>query len=264
LLQQVQIHKLSYVVDYVLDFNRDIVNACDDSVVQIIGDKKETLRLSRGYAPKYIKLPFKLKNKILCVGANQKNIITLCFEDILIISPHIGDLNSIEAMEYFERTIETFKRFYNFEPNCIVCDKHPRYETVKWAKKSKIKNDKIKIFKVQHHYAHILSCMAEFDINKKVLGFSFDGTGYGDDGNIWGGEVFECDEKSYKRAYHFKYIKFLSGEKAIKEPKRIALSRLFEKYSLHEILLFDIPLVESFSVLEIKNLYKIWQQIFCK
>ncbi len=257
-------HKLSYVVDYVLDFNRDIVNACDDSVVQAIGDKKETLRLSRGYAPKYIKLPFKLKNKILCVGANQKNIITLCFEDILVISPHIGDLNSIEAMEYFERTIETFKRFYNFEPDCIVCDKHPRYETLKWAEKSKIKNDKIKIFKVQHHYAHILSCMAEFNIKKKVLGFSFDGTGYGDDGNIWGGEVFECDENSYKRAYQFKYIKFLSGEKAIKEPKRIALSRLFEKYSLHEILLFDIPLVESFSVLEIKNLYKIWQQTTLK
>ena len=251
--------KLDNVVDYVLDFNRDIINACDDSVVQAVGDKHEILRLSRGYAPKYKKLPFKLKDKILCVGANQKATITLAYEDILVTSPHIGDLGSIESMEYFERTIESFKRFYDFEPNIIVCDKHPTYETTKWAKEYQKSHSDIKLFQVQHHYAHILSCMAEFDIQKRVLGFSFDGTGYGDDGAIWGGEVFECDDKGYERAYHFKYIKLIGGEKAIKEPKRVALAMLFEEYKLKDIINMDNPTVKSFTTTQIKNLYTIWK-----
>jgi len=222
-------------------------------------NEKQTLRLSRGYAPKYIKLSHKLDKKILCVGANQKNTITLAYDDTLVVSPHIGDLNSIEAMEYFERTIESFKRFYDFEPDVIVHDKHPFYETTKWAKQLKATNKKLKIYEIQHHYAHILSCMAEFGLRKKVLGFSFDGTGYGDDGNIWGGEVFECNEKGYERVYHFKYIKLLGGDKAIKEPRRIALSLLFEKYSLQEVLGMNTSIVKNFSSIQIKNFYKVWQ-----
>ena len=256
--------KLSSVVDFVLDFNRDIVNACDDSVVQVVANEKQTLRLSRGYAPKYIKLSHKLDKKILCVGANQKNTITLAYEDTLVVSPHIGDLNSIESMEYFERTIESFKRFYDFEPDVVVHDKHPFYETTKWVKQLKTTNEKLKIYEIQHHYAHILSCMAEFGLRQKVLGFSFDGTGYGDDGNIWGGEVFECDEKEYERVYHFKYIKLLGGDKAIKEPKRMALSLLFEKYSLQEVLDMNIAIVQNFSNMQIKNFYKVWQNCSLK
>ena len=256
--------KLDNVVDYVLDFDRDIINACDDSVVQAISDKRETLRLSRGYAPKYQKLPFKIKDKILCVGANQKATITLAYEDILVTSPHIGDLGSIESMEYFKRTIESFKRFYDFEPNVVVCDKHPTYETTKWAKEFVASNEGVKLFQVQHHYAHILSCMAEFDIKEKVLGFSFDGTGYGDDGTIWGGEVFECNNKEYERIFHFEEIKLLGGEKAIREPKRVALSMMFEKYPLSSILRMDNPVTKSFSKTEIKNLYKIWQHTTLK
>ncbi len=256
--------KLDTVVDFVLDFNRDIINACDDSVLQVINDKKETLRLARGYAPKYFKLPFKLNKKILCVGANQKVAVTLAYEDILVMSPHIGDLGSIGSMEYFERTIESFKRFYNFEPDTIVCDKHPNYETTKWAKKLKIQNPNLEIKQIQHHYAHILSCMAEYGLKQKVLGFSFDGTGYGDDKMIWGGEVFECNEKEYERVYHFKYIKLLGGDKAIKEPGRMALSLLFDKYSLKEVLNLDIPVVKSFSDLHIKNFYSVWQNCFLK
>ena len=251
--------KLGNVVDFVLDFDREIVNACDDSVVQAVGDKKETLRLARGYAPKYQKLSCKLDKKILCVGANQKNTITLAYEDIVVTSPHIGDLNSITAMEYFERSVETFKRFYDFEPEMVVCDKHPGYETTKWAKKLKTKNEKIKIYEVQHHYAHILSCMAEFSLKEKVLGFSWDGTGYGDDGSIWGGEVFVCDEKSYERVFSFEPFKLIGGDKAVKEPKRVALSYLFQNFSLKEILQMNLPTVKNFSEKEIKNFYKIWK-----
>lgn len=247
------LEKLGNVVDFVLDFNRDIVNACDDSVIQVVNDEISKLRNARGYAPTSLKLEKKVSKKILALGANQKSTIALAFEDNLILSPHIGDLNSIESMEYFTRTIETFKNFYDFEPDVIVCDKHPNYESTKWAKSL----NKELIF-VQHHYAHILSTMAEYKLKEKVLGFAFDGTGYGDDGNIWGGEVFICNNKSYVRAYHLKYFKLLGAEKAVKEPKRVALSLLFEKFSLEEILSLENPVIKQFSEQEIKMLHMVW------
>ena len=252
--------KLFCVYDFCLDFDREIVNACDDSVVQAINEDKIFLRLSRGYAPKYFKLPFKLKHKILALGANQKNTIALAYEDNIILSPHIGDLGSVGANEYFQRTIETFKRFYNFEPDIIVCDKHPRYETTKYAKELKVKNEKLKIIKVQHHYAHILACKAEHNLKGKVLGFAWDGTGYGDDGTIWGGEVLIADEREYERVYSFKQFQLLSADKAVKEPRLNALSLLFEIYSLEEIRLLDIPTVKAFKKDEITTLHKIWQK----
>ena len=151
----------------------------------------------------------------MAVGANAKNAIVLVLEDSLIISPHIGDLDSLEAFGYFERTLETFQRFYDFEPDVIVHDKHPSYETTKWAKKT----DK-ELFEVGHHLAHIYACKAEYGLKDDYLGFSFDGTGYGDGGTLWGGEVFLGDE----RKYSFKEIKLLGAHKAIKEPRRVALS----------------------------------------
>ena len=140
--------KLGNVVDYVLDFDRDIINACDDSVVQVVNDKNFILRQSRGYAPKALKLQNKTDKKILALGANQKNTISLAFENNLILSPHIGDLNSLTSLEYFDRTINTFKRFYDFEPDIIVCDKHPLYESTKFAQTFK----DINIVQIQHHY----------------------------------------------------------------------------------------------------------------
>lgn len=247
------LEKLGNVVDFVLDFNRDIVNACDDSVVQVVNDEISKLRNARGYAPTSLKLEKKVSKKILALGANQKSTIALAFEDNLILSPHIGDLNSIESMEYFTRTIETFKNFYDFKPDVIVCDKHPNYESTKFAKSL----NKELIF-VQHHYAHILSTMAEYKLKEKVLGFSFDGTGYGDDGNIWGGEVFVCNNKNYERAYYLRYFKLLGGEKAVKEPKRVALSLLFEQFSLEEILSLETSVIKQFSEQEIKMLHMVW------
>ncbi len=220
--------KLSFV-DAVLDYDRDIVNAIDDSLVQIVDGKIQTLRLARGYAPKSIKLPYKLDKKILAVGANQKNTIALAFEDNLIISPYIGDLNSIANFDFFTRTLETFKNFYDFEPDVIVHDKHPNYETTKWAKKQNKE-----LFEVQHHLAHIYATKVEFGLSGDFLGFSFDGTGYGDDATLWGGEVFIADE----RKYHFKPIKLLGAEKAIKEPRRVALSMLFDRYTLEDVFSF--------------------------
>jgi hydrogenase maturation protein HypF len=254
------LEKLSSVVDLVLDHDRDIVNANDDSVLQMSGDEKITLRLSRGYAPKSIKLPFKSEKKILAVGANQKNSIAMIFEDTLIMSPYIGDLNSLEAFEYFERTLESFKHFYDFEPEVIVYDKHPEYMTTKWAKQFKIDHPNLQSIEVQHHYAHLLATMAEFQLDGKVLGFAFDGTGYGDDGTIWGGEVMIADNQNYERVVTFAPFRLLGGEKAIKEPRRSALSLLFETYSLEKIHSLKLSSLEQFTQDEINILHRAWEQ----
>ena len=252
--------KLEHIVDFILDFNRDIVNACDDSVIQVVRNRNIKLRNARGYAPTSIKLENKVEKNILAMGANQKSTISLAFENNLILSPHIGDLNSIESVEYFERTINTFKNFYDFEPQIIVCDKHPNYESTKFAFKLKNINPKIELVQVQHHYAHILSVMAEHKLDKEVLGIAFDGTGYGDDGNIWGGEVFIANKSTYKRVNHIKYFKLLGGEMAVKEPKRVALSLLFDNFTLDEILLMDNSCVKAFKINEIKMFHTMWQK----
>lgn len=241
------IYKKLPFVEFVLDFNREIINGVDDSLLQVVYGKTQTLRVARGYAPKVIKLPFKSKKKILAVGANQKNSIAFVIDDNIITSPHIGDLDSLKAFEYFERTIETFKHFYDFEPDIIVHDKHPTYLTTKWAKEQ----DK-ELVAIGHHLAHIYACKAEFGLHGDYLGFSFDGTGYGDDGTLWGGEIFAGDE----RKYHFKPLKLLGGSKAIKEPRRVALSMLFDKLSLEEIQKLDLASVKEFSEAELKLLHQ--------
>jgi hydrogenase maturation protein HypF len=245
------IEKLPFI-DYIVDFNREIINAVDDSVVQIIDEDIQLLRAGRGYTPKVIKLKNKISKKILAVGANAKNTISIAFDDTIIVSPYIGDLDSIVSFDYFLRTIETFKKFYDFEPDLIIHDKHPNYETTKWAKKQNIE-----LVEVQHHLAHIYATKAEFFLeNKEYVGFSFDGTGYGDDGSLWGGEVFVNDE----RKYHFKPIKLLGATKAIQEPRRIALSLLFDNYSLDEVLNLELDTVKAFTKQEINLLYL----LFCK
>lgn len=234
-------------VDFTLDFDREIINGVDDSLVQVIDGKTQILRLARGYAPKVIKLPLKSEKKILAVGANAKNSIAFVMDDNIILSPHIGDLDSMEAFGFFERTLESFKRFYDFEPDIIVHDRHPNYETTKWAKKQNKE-----LVEVQHHLAHIYACKAEFGLRGEYLGFSFDGTGYGDEDTLWGGEIFVGD----KRKYSFKTVKLLGGEKAIKEPRRVALSMLFDKLSLEEVLKLELDAVKSFSLVEIKMLHQ--------
>jgi len=217
------IEKLGRVVDFILDNDRDIINACDDSVVQVVKNKKITMRCARGYAPFMIGSREKVRRNILAVGANQKNTISLAFKDKTILSPHIGDLGTVGSIEYFERMIKTFKRLYEFEEDVIICDKHPYYESTKWA----LKQNK-KIIQIQHHYAHILSTMFEHNLNGDFLAFVFDGTGYGDDGAIWGGEVFIANRNEYKRINHFKYFKLIGAEKAIKNPTNTAVSLIDE------------------------------------
>jgi len=254
------VSKLNKVFYAILDHDRPIVNACDDSVVFSTDNQLLTMRMARGYAPKSFPLKDKVMKKTLAVGANQKNSIALAFEKHLLLSPHIGDLVSIEATEYFKRTIETYKRFYDFEPEVIVCDKHPSYETHVWASAMHRENPKIELIKVQHHYAHALACMAEYKLTEKVLAFCFDGTGYGDDGTLWGGEVLIADTLNYSRKYHLDSFRLLGGEKAVREPRRIAMALLFECYTLEDILSMDNPTTQSFSKAEVKTMHKMWER----
>ncbi len=246
--------KLSTVYDLLLYHDRDIVNGCDDSVVMVVGDEPIMIRRSRGYAPSSVKLPFKLDNKVLALGANQKSTVAIGFDDVVILSPHIGDLDTIESVGYFEKNINTLCRMYDFRPDVVVHDKHPHYESTKYAKTHY--HDSLS---VQHHHSHILAVMAEKQMEGKVLGVAFDGTGYGDDGNLWGGEFLLCDYTGFERVAHLKYFKLLGGERAIKEPRRVALSLLFEIYG-KELLEMQNPVTKAFSKTELKTLYLSWQK----
>ncbi len=214
---------LEGVVDFYLDYDREIVNPSDDSVLQTIGEKVLMMRSSRGYTPTSFRFKSNEKRHILAVGAHQKNSIALYIDNQIIQSPYIGDLDGVKSCEFFQRTLDVFKKLYNFDPEVIVCDKHPNYFSTQWAKK-----EKKELYQVQHHYAHILSCMFEHNIEHKVLGVAWDGTGYGDDGTIWGGEFFVCDKNSYERVAHFESFKLLGGDRSVKDIKRVALSMIFD------------------------------------
>ncbi|MFA6629017.1 MAG: carbamoyltransferase HypF [Sulfuricurvum sp.] len=247
------VRRLGNVADGILDHDRSIVNALDDTVLQIAEGKIIMLRMGRGYAPHTIALPETLKTPVMALGAHQKSAIALAAGNNMILSGHIGDLGSVEANEYFERTVQTFKRFYDVEPALLAHDLHPFYTTTQYASEQKKGH-----FGLQHHYVHILECMAEYGVREKVLGFAFDGTGYGEDGSLWGGEVLIADLHTYERIGFLKPVALLGGDKAIKEPRRIALSLLFERYSLEEVLALSSATTDAFLPHEIRQLHHVW------
>jgi hydrogenase maturation protein HypF len=249
-----EVLKLSNVWDYCLDHNREIVNGCDDSVVAVVKEKELFFRRARGYAPGSIKSPIRFIQNVLALGANQKSTIAIGIKDNIILSPHIGDLNSIHSIKYFDKNIENLKRIYDFDPDVIVYDKHKGYESSKYASEKLFECKDLKGINIQHHYAHMLAVMVEKKIEKKVLGISFDGTGLGDDGKLWGGEFMICDLNSYKRVNHLKYFKLIGGEKAIKEPRRVALSLLFDVYGKEALNLIH-PTIKSFKKVELNTLF---------
>jgi len=228
--------KLFGIIDVYLDYNRDIVNPSDDSVMQFIDEKPLLMRLSRGIAPLGFRTSFEDKRTILAVGAHQKNAIALYLNHQIIVGPYIGDLDNVASCELFEKVIQTFEHFYDVVPDVIVCDKHPHYASSQWAKKQAIPH-----IAVQHHYAHILSALFEHQLKEDVLGVAWDGTGYGDDGTIWGGEFLVCNAKTYTRVAHFEPFSLLGGDASIKEIRRILASILWdleeEGHSVEAILL---------------------------
>ncbi|MGI9056387.1 MAG: carbamoyltransferase HypF [Pyrinomonadaceae bacterium] len=187
------------------------------------------IRRSRGYAPFPVKLPFDVPN-ILAVGGELKAAFCLTREDYAFMSQHIGDMENLETLHSFERSFEQMKNLFQIEPEIIACDKHPGYLSSNWARKVAENSDKIKLVEVQHHRAHIASVMAENGLqqDEKVIGFAFDGTGFGDDGAIWGGEVFIGDYAHFERVAQLEYFPLSGGDAAIKKPYRVALGLLRE------------------------------------
>jgi len=249
------IEKLSDIADFFLFHNRDIYMRVDDSIVREYipplappsegGDKREVIviRRSRGYVPYPIELGIDMP-EILGCGGELKNTFTLTKGHYAIMSQHLGDLENYEAIEFFKETLKNLKNSFRVEPTIIAHDLHPDYWTTKFAKELITHHSSLITIPVQHHHAHIASCMAENHIREKVIGIAWDGTGYGTDGAIWGGEFLIADYKEFERAGHFRYVPLPGGDKAIKEPYRIALSHLYDTYGI-DFLNLNIPFIKQ-------------------
>lgn len=217
--------KLSDIADGFLLHDRDIHVHCDDSVIRVLDEVEYPVRRSRGYAPFPVKLPFNV-SQVLAVGGELKSTFCLAKGDYAFMSQHIGDMENLETLRAFERAYQHMSTIFRVEPKTIVCDQHPRYLSTQWATRFAAEQD-IPLVKVQHHHAHIAGVMAENGVTGPVIGFSYDGTGYGDDGAIWGGEVIIADYMQYERVSHLPYMPLPGGDAAIKNPYRLALSYLW-------------------------------------
>ncbi|MBF0557637.1 MAG: carbamoyltransferase HypF [Nitrospirae bacterium] len=221
--------KLSDIADAFLFHNRDIFMRVDDSVVKIKSRKMEGtaarfVRRARGFVPD----PILLKDDgpdVLGCGADLKNCFAITKGNYAVVSQHMGDMENLETLLFFEETLANLKQVYRSEPVALAYDLHPGYLSTQWALRQISRSD-IKGYAVQHHYAHIASVMAENGLTDKVIGIALDGTGYGTDGNLWGGEFLVCGIGGFSRAAHFNYMPLPGGERAIKECWRTAISAI--------------------------------------
>jgi hydrogenase maturation protein HypF len=218
------LRRLGGIADYFLRHNRDIYARYDDSVTMIERDVPQFVRRARGYAPYPIHLNY-TSRQILGCGAEEKNTFCLTRDNFAFLSQHIGDMENLETMEHYTDTISLYKKLFRIEPEIIAHDLHPEYLATKYAKEMAAK-DGVKLIPVQHHHAHIASCMADNNLEAPVIGVAFDGTGYGTDGNIWGGEFMVADYKNFTRLGHFEYLPLPGGALAIKKPYRTAIGYL--------------------------------------
>jgi hydrogenase maturation protein HypF len=254
------LERLRNIADVFLVHNRPIVRHVDDSIVRVMLDRELVLRRARGYAPLPIQLvgadvrrPASMRNNkskprdlgcyktILAVGAHLKNTIALSVGNQVFISQHIGDLETEQAYSAFRRVIADFEKLYEAKPQIIAADLHPDYLSTKFANELEgragsplpaadgaQRTARPTKIGVQHHIAHVLSCMAENEIAPPALGVSWDGTGYGLDGTVWGGEFFLVTSESVDRIAHLRPFRLPGGDKAVKEPRRTALGLLHE------------------------------------
>ncbi|MBN1693539.1 MAG: carbamoyltransferase HypF [Dehalococcoidales bacterium] len=218
------IKRLNHIVDYFLMHNRDIYARYDDSVMLVEQGLPRFVRRARGYAPYPVRLPFKSK-QILACGAEEKNTFCLTRDNYAFVSQHIGDMENLETLEHYVNTIGLYEKLFRIKPEIIAHDMHPEYLPTKYARELAEK-EKIKLVPVQHHHAHIASCLADNGVKGPVIGVSLDGTGYGTDGNIWGGEFMVADFKKFERLAHLEYLPLAGGAQAIRKPYRTAIGYL--------------------------------------
>jgi hydrogenase maturation protein HypF len=247
--------ELFQVADSLLSYNRKIENRTDDSVIRIIDHKPSIIRRSRGYVPRPVDLKSDVEG-ILALGAEQKNNFCIGKDRQAVLSQYIGDLKNTATYDFFSDTIEKFTRLFRFKPDLIACDLHPDYMSTQHAEILE-KELNIPLIRIQHHHAHIASCMAEYGIDQEVIGVSLDGTGFGSDGKIWGGEFLIADLKGFRRYAHFDYVPLPGGDKAITEPWRMAFSYLYKYFGDS----FDFRSVPSFGSIEDRELILVKEMI---
>lgn len=221
------IKNLSKYVDYFLLHNRDIYIPMDDSICKIVNSKTSILRRGRGFSPTPHYFPG--HNNILALGSNTKNTFSFSKNDYIFTSAHCGDLINYESISRYKDNIFHFLNIFKFEPNYIASDLHQDYESTKISS-----NFDLPVIKVQHHHAHIASCMVDNNYFEKVIGVSFDGTGLGDDNCIWGSEFLICNFQDYKRVGHLEYCDFIGGDKSLKDGYKIALSYISSVFNSYD------------------------------
>ncbi len=220
---------LRTLADVFLLHDRDIYVRCDDTVTRVFEGKEAIIRRSRGYAPFPVRLNFEMRQVLAC-GAELKNTFCITRGTYAFLSQHIGDMENIETLSSFESGIEHLKRLFKVSPEVIAYDLHPEYLSTKYAHELRGNgqlSSGVQFVPVQHHHAHIASCLAENGVQEPVIGVAFDGTGYGEDGQIWGGEFLVCDFQHFERRAHLKYVVLPGGEAAIRKPYRMAISYLY-------------------------------------
>lgn len=217
--------RLGSVADWFLLHNRDIYMRADDSVVRTMQGRERVLRRSRGYAPLPVDLGLPL-HPVLACGAELKNTFCLTRDRYAILSQHIGDLENYETLRFFEESLRNLKQLFRIEPQAVAYDLHPNYISSRFALALPLEQK----VGVQHHHAHIASCMAENHLRGRVIGVAFDGTGYGTDGAIWGGEFLVADFAGFERRAHLRYVSLPGGDAAVRQPWRMALSHLRDTF----------------------------------
>jgi len=218
------LRRLGEIADYFLMHNREIHSTYDDSVTAVVENKVTIVRRARGYAPYPIHLNFTAPQLLAC-GAEEKNTFCLTRDNHAFVSQHIGDMENMDTLEHYERTLELYKRLFRIQPELIAHDMHPEYLPTKFALELAEKEG-LTTVPVQHHHAHIVSCLADNGEEGPVIGVAFDGTGYGTDGEIWGGEFLIADYSGFRRAAQLEYLPLPGGALAIKRPYRTAIGYL--------------------------------------
>jgi hydrogenase maturation protein HypF len=210
--------RLARIADFFLLHDREILSRADDSVVRFVGGAPVLLRRSRGYAPLPLRIPVASPEALVAVGPHLKNTFTLVRGDTAYVSPHIGDLESVESVAHFRETLDRYRDLFRIEPRVVVRDLHPGYLSTRIAGELSLGRE----IAVQHHHAHIAAVMAEHGVTDRVVGVALDGTGYGADGHVWGAEVMVADLLGYERKAHLAYVPLPGGDAAAREPWRVA------------------------------------------
>ncbi|KAA6464480.1 carbamoyltransferase HypF [Acidobacteria bacterium AB60] len=216
--------RLGAIADAFLMHNREILQRCDDSVVAVVDGAPQLLRRARGFVPLAVELPIDAP-PLLAVGGHLKSVFTLARGRFAYQSQHLGDLESLSSLGFFEESLAHLMRTFEIEPEAVAHDMHPGYMSTSWAR-TWAEARGLPLIAVQHHHAHIAACMAEHATEGPVIGLSLDGTGYGTDGHIWGGEVLVCSLREFTRFAHLDYVPMPGGDAAVREPWRMAFGHL--------------------------------------